>query len=481
MAIYPDWAVKHRLPGTELRLIRGKFYLYEVSSVYDKKKKRARKISGKYLGAISEEKGFVPSEKQQLREKAARVIDLSKISVREFGFTAFLRQFNISIAEALEKSFPGLSLQIIYMAYSRLLYNSPIKNIPFHIAKSMLTAEDISSYSEKYFSGLLRKIGANRQGIAGYMKSFISPNDFVLVDMTNIVTDSRQMRYAKEGYNSNMVFHKQFNLLYIYSSSLLQPVFYRLYAGNLREVTGFKICLQESGLDDAVVIADKGFYSEANIQAMNQENLRYIIPLKRDNRLIDYRFTKSNTLAYFKFEGRYIWHGKLTTEQNRQVFFFLDEQLKVQEKRDYLDRVETLPEYYSIETFHQKEDRFGTIALLTNLPGAEAEQIYTTYKSRNNVEVMFDGIKNVLHADRTYMQNEDALEGWMFINHIALQWYYIIYNLLLLHKQLKRFSVRDFLIHLTEIKKVRIDDRWVLEPTIKSTEALLYKLNIHIT
>ena len=50
-------------------------------------------------------------------------------------------------------------------------------------------------------------------------------------------------------------------------------------------------------------------------------------------------------------------------------------------------------------------------------------------KSRNQIEVMFDGIKNILHADRTYMQNENALQGWMFINHITLQWCYQIYNL----------------------------------------------------
>lgn len=36
---------------------------------------------------------------------------------------------------------------------------------------------------------------------------------------------------------------------------------------------------------------------------------------------------------------------------------------------------------------------------------------------------MFDGMKNVLEADHTYMQNEQTLQGWMFINHITLQWY----------------------------------------------------------
>ena len=51
---HPDWAVKFRRPGTELRRVNDSLYkLYECSSVYDKEKKRARKITGKYLGSIN--------------------------------------------------------------------------------------------------------------------------------------------------------------------------------------------------------------------------------------------------------------------------------------------------------------------------------------------------------------------------------------------------------------------------------------------
>ena len=60
---HPDWAVKFRRPGTELRRITEKRYcLYECSSVYGKEKKRARKITGKYLGSITEEGGRVDKE-----------------------------------------------------------------------------------------------------------------------------------------------------------------------------------------------------------------------------------------------------------------------------------------------------------------------------------------------------------------------------------------------------------------------------------
>jgi len=477
---HPKWATDHRRPGTELRLIRGRYYLYAVSSQYDPVRKRAKKITGKILGTITQENGFVESAKRQLLQKAARGVDPSTICVREFGFTSFLKQYNTIISERLQQYFPEYVPLIMYMAYCRLVHYSPLKNMPFHVARTMLSMEDKTVYTEKDFSTALRAIGSRRSQVTDYLKSFVKANDYVMVDMTNVFTNSEKMRYAQEGYNSEMIFESQFNLMYIYSPGLLQPVFYRLYPGNIREVKGFKTCLQESGLTDAIIIADKGFYSAANINLLEEEGLHYIIPLKRDNALIEYHKLDRKQLGYFKFEQRYIWHLSYEKE-GRKVFLFKDEKLRVQEEKDYLDRIETLPEYYQMETFHQKAERFGTIALLSNVQDQDGQQIFTSYKSRNTIEVMFDGIKNVLHADRTYMQNEDALQGWMFINHIALQWYYIIYTLLKKHKQLKRYSVTDFIKHLYEIKKVRINEQWVQEPQLKATEALLKNLNLHIT
>ena len=256
-----------------LRLLLAGYYLYSVSSKYDPDLKRARKISGKILGSITKENGFIKSEKRLLTEKASKAIDIKSICVREYGITSFLKQYNDSIEMNLREYFPEHFQLIIYMAFARLVQNSPLKNMAFHIAKSMLSIDDPASYNEKTFSAALREIGSLRENVSGYMKSFIKANDYVLVDMTNVFSASEQMRFSKEGYNSDMIFDKQFNLMYVYSPSLVQPVYYRLFSGNIKEVKGFKLCLQESGIADALVIADKGFYSKANIQNLQQEGL----------------------------------------------------------------------------------------------------------------------------------------------------------------------------------------------------------------
>jgi len=49
------------------------------------------------------------------------------------------------------------------------------------------------------------------------------------------------------------------NLMSIFSVKQQMPVYYRLLPGNIKDVSAFKICLQESGVKDATVIIDKGF------------------------------------------------------------------------------------------------------------------------------------------------------------------------------------------------------------------------------
>lgn len=482
---HPEWALKHKRPRTELRFLKGKYYLYEVSSTYDREKKRAKKISGPLLGSITEERGFIPSDKGQLREKAKSGIDIKTISTKEYGFSFYIEHGLQDITLRLKEYFPENWKLIIALAYARFVHHSCIKNMSLHFHRSYLSELYAMEINEKQISQFLRDLGRNREKLSQYMRSFIKPGDFVLADMTNIFSKSTQISFSKKGYNSDMVFEGQFNLLYIYSSNLSMPVFYRLNPGNVREVKAFKLCLEESGLKDVIVIFDKGFYSHANIETIEKYNLRYLAPLKRNNPLIDYSLTEGGKIKtadnFFKFQDRIIWHNQQKIDEGKNLFVFQDDFLKQKEERDYLGRIESKLEGYNLELYHQKKDRFGTIAMVTNDITLTPQGAYQTYKSRMNIEVMFDGMKNVLDADKTYMQNEEALQGWMFINHIALQWYYNLYMLLKDKDILKRHSVNDMTIHLKEIRKVRINQNWIIEPITASTTKLLDKAGLHIT
>ena len=94
---------------------------------------------------------------------------------------------------------------------------------------------------------------------------------------------------------------------------------------------------------------------------------------------------------------------------------------------------------------------------------------------------MIDAMKNLLKADKSNMRNQTSLEGWMFITFIALQCYYSIYKLLSETQLLSKFSPRDILMYLGEIKKVKINEAWHTAEITKKTPKIMAKLNIPIT
>lgn len=481
MTDHPKWATKFKRKGTELRLLKGRYYLYEVKSQWDPAKKRPRKITGKLLGKITKEDGFVESDKAKLRKKEFAV---SKLSVKEYGITAFLGSHLEDYQRLLEKHFPKLWQEIITLAFCKLVHKSSLKNVEFHYLHSYLSELFPGlSLSPKNLAIILQQIGGNRQRILDFFREFGVSEDNILFDGTDLISNSRKMELTKFSKSKKGSFESLVNIMFIFSVTMKRPLYYRILPGDIKDIKAFKLSLEESQVSDAVIIADKGFYSENNISLMRDENLKYIIPLRRNNILINYERIQAGDKrsfgGFFKFEHRVIWHYT-TKAGSDKIDIFLDEELRAEEIKDYLDRTESLPEKYNLDEFHEKQYRFGTIALLNNLEKS-AEHIYSDYKSRSQIETMIDALKNVIGSDKSYMQNEQALEAWMFINYIVMHWYYRIIQMLKSAELNSKYSPMDLILFLAEVKKVKINDRWFLAEITKKTQDLLGSLGIPIT
>ncbi|MDI6886793.1 MAG: transposase, partial [archaeon] len=122
----------------------------------------------------------------------------------------------------------------------------------------------------------------------------------------------------------------------------------------------------------------------------------------------------------------------------------------------------------------------GTITVITDLQESET-RIYELLKCRIEIEQLIDTFKNVLNADRTYMRDDFHMEGWMFINFIALVFYYRIYRLLVEKSLLNNYTPNDILLHLSRIYKLKIADKWLTSEIPKKTRKIIEKLNLPIT
>ncbi len=471
---YPEWVEKQRKPGTSIHCIRGKYYLYEVSSVYDKEKKRARAITGTYLGRITEEGLVPPRAKQQ---------ENSKYSVKEVGASAALLKMGANIQTKLKEVFPKEADEMMTLAILRLVESSPFKRIGLLYERSYLSelfpGLPMSSSS---LSGFLRSVGSRREKIVQFMNGMVGGSEHILFDSTNIITKSESMEINRLGYNSHRQFDPQINLLYAFSCEQRQPVYYRIVPGNVRDVSSFKHAVSESGIQDVTVIADKGFGSKANFDMLEREGIRYIVPLRRNNGAFDRdklkTGDKSSFDGHFMFQKRVVWYYEYTLDSARYIVF-QDSNLRMEEEKDYLQRVEAQHENYTMKGYLERQYDFGTILFRTNRTDSP-EEIYKLYKTRIEVEQTFDFLKNLLETDVIYLQDKYAVEGWAFINHLSLLLAYLIYDRLRSSKLLSKFSIADFIAHLKYIHMINIKSSWVLSEISGKTQELFDTLRLSI-
>ena len=482
---HPDWALACKRPGTELRFINGRYYLYEVSSKWNPEKKRSMKITGKLLGSITEADGFVESEKGRLRKQQLQV---ECMQVKEYGIPSAIDALFDDTVGALRQHFPDLWQRVLCLAYGRLVHRSPLKNMAFHYSGSFLSEQysgvNLSLKSIGYF---LQKLGGDRQRILSFCSSFGMSEDCILFYSTipNLVPRN----------------HVPLNLMFLFSVRLQAPVYYRLLPGNARDINVLKQCYRESGVKDAVIVMDSGFTQQGNFEVMEKNGIKFIVALERNNPLINYKKIQYGDKryfdGYFKHGERYIWHYTITIDGKNSVTVFLDDELRSREQKDYLNRIEnkalnysaleySILDYsaldysvmdYSAEKFSEKLYRLGTVAIMKNI-GKPPGNVFANYTTQGEVKTVIDKFVNIAEADRIFIQNEQALEGWMFINMIALKWYYSILNLLKKKELDKEYSPMDLLLSLSELKKVKINNQWYDAEITKNTRRLLQSLNI---
>jgi len=490
---HPEWALKHKKPGTELKCINGRYYLYGVKSQYVKETKRSKKISLGILGSITPEKGFVASEKGVLKEKSRKTYHNKEVFSLEYGFSKWLMDTleEGGLLEKLKHLFPELWKFIVIMVYGRIAHQSPLKTIPFYLEQSDILnlLEWEGKLHDQKICDLLYELGSMQTSIHNFMKSNDNKKRTVLMDATDIVLQSQNISLAQKGYNSNMDFQLQLVLLYLYDATSFEPVFYRVLPGNIREISALKNTIKMSGFQDCMYIADKGFFSEANIAELEQSQMKYIIPLKRDNKLIPYPklINIEQSDNYFEYLKRFIFFADTKKIANRKINLFLDGKLKEQEKTDYLSRIHSLPENYSKLKFNEKVKTMGTLTLIHNTEFSPNE-LYKEYKNRCEIEQFFDHLKNTIDASCSNMQREESLNAWMFINHISMVMVYKLFKILKttpLNKKQNlnhKYSIQDTVEHLKSIKKIKFsNDEFIISEINKPTKILLNKMKLSIT
>jgi hypothetical protein len=272
---FPVWILPFKEPHTTIKLIKGIYYKYTVTYRYDPGRKRTIPQSGVLLGKITEQNGFVPSPKNTLRQIP---LALPHVDIKTFGLYALFDNLLKDEIPSLKAVFgPERAEALLAFAMFRWAYQSPIKRVLSYQTHDYCSERWGGGVrlSDKYLSSLLRFIGENRELVCSWMRTLVpSGNEnFVLMDSTHVMSASEHLGMNAKGYNGAGDFGKQVRLMCVFQAKLSRPVYCRLINGNMTDISCMSLCVKELDIKEAVFIADKGFYSEKNIKALEGQGL----------------------------------------------------------------------------------------------------------------------------------------------------------------------------------------------------------------
>jgi hypothetical protein len=479
---FPEWVEKQKKRGFEIKKVGNGYYMYERKSKWDPERKKAKKVTGQYVGKVTPD-GIVPPKKRA---------DAPVFSV-EFGATAFLSTTAGDLLDALCERFDDDIAQRVWaMAALRLMSPCPFKRIDHRYETSWMSRILPGlALSPASITHLLDRVGHDRNACAAFMRDTLSPARYLLIDGTGTVSKSEGMDRALPGHSGKHGYIPQINQVYVLSVSDggSAPAFYRNVAGNVPDVTAFSLTVKDAGIENATVVADAGFASKDNFEMLAQTDLDCVIPLKRNTSETDIDAVEYEKI--FNYHHRPIMaHSEL--KDGYRICVFRDEKLRSDELADFVGRGEKANAVASQKkNFDPQKDlrdvtaaakskisSFGTIILRTSLMDADVQNIYETYKIRWEIEQLFDTMRNTVGQDTSFMRDDPGFEAWTFINHVTLV---MACRILAKIRELnmgKDWSLAGVTDHLSRVHAVRVAGDWCIAEVVGKTKKMLDDLSI---
>ena len=482
MSRIPPEIARFRKPGTQIKCIRGHYYLTKVTSRWDPAAKKVRKVYQGHLGTVTPE-GVVP------RKSRRRPVDAPVYS-KEFGATWAVSELTGDIHGMLRKHFAGDADWLYVTALIRCVRHCAMRYTEHFYGVSYLSERfpglNLSSLN---LSNLMTGLGFRRVQMVAFMREFIPDKDaYMLFDGTAMVCNSGNIYEAQRGYNSHGCHDPQINLMYAAAirDEKLMPVFYKRFPGGIRDLSAYENMRNEMGAKNFIAISDKGFVKAGDQAKMEEIGLPYLAPLKRNSS--EYERAPLEKPGLTGFQGRFMYGGRIVWYYEQPVgknakhryLLYLDETLRHLEQSTVRDDDDIGNETAAkVAKVAKRQLLCGTICLKTSLMEGDARTIYSTYKIREEVEQLFDTYKAELDFNTTGMHGAETQEACLFLNHLSIMMAYRVYNVLRKNGALKRYAaVKTPETYLWDVRVTNVGDGWQLEPIPKASRKAIEALGL---
>ena len=157
-----------------------------------------------------------------------------------------------------------------------------------------------------------------------------------------------------------------------------------------------------------------------------------------------------------KFASAFMYNRRPIQSSRRSsrlgyVYMFQDPMTRAEEESSILRDVASSRK--DMEYFEDRKNSLGVFAIISDLDRSPSE-IYEQYKSREEVEQVFDTMKGDLESDKTYLRNNEKVKGFFFIVFLALRIRFRILKVLKDHNLLGKMSVNEIIFELSKMERI---------------------------
>jgi transposase len=489
----------------------GITYAYESISHWDRDKQQSR-ATRHMIGRIDKVTGeIVPTRKKlqntELEKNKQGPVPTTHVARYFYGATYLFDRIGemLNITDDLKQCFPDTYKQILSVAYYLILEdNNPLSRFSkwSSLHKHPFSKDITSQRSSELFASITEEAKEKFFRLQG--RRHIE-SEFWAYDTTSISSYSNLLRQVQYGKNKDNDPLPQLNIALLFGEKSNLPFYYRKLAGNIpdsKTVHNLVDELDVLGYSKVKLVMDRGFYSEANINGLYQNHLKFLIAVQMSlvfvRKELDAIYDDLRTFGHYcekyelytttlqtnwKYTQERPYKGDAIKEDRRiylHLYFNIDKAAedektfdkKLSELRHEIESGKRVPEheslynkYFDIRTTPKRGAQitirpeavkaakryYGYFALISN-ETMNSVTALELYRNKDVVEKAFGNLKERLNMKRMLVSSEQSLDGKLFVEFVALIYLSYIKKQMQDHNLFKSYTLQGVLDKLDVIE-----------------------------
>ncbi len=442
-------------------------YVYEDTPYWDSEKKQGRhnrKCIGKLdsHGQIIYNSFYLPRQQgDQVKDLPAPVVSKTTLLGQNLLLDPIIKR--IGLKRILSKTLGSQdAISVLELAKYSICTGRPLS-----YAETWLDERgfDGSKLSSQRITELMKRLDRDSQNT--FFSSWIEKNmkkKNLLFDISSISSYAKNNPYVERGYNRDKEKIPQINIGLLSSYETHLPLWFSEMPGSMNDSIVLQYVLEQLKklkVPSSVIIGDRAFCSVDNIAHLSDHGHKFLIPVPSNvtwaRELIEkHRHTiqrpgtlipadDTDAIIYGLKTIRKTEHGRMWAhvyydaarkerdvarlmERLQRCKVELDADEPIKNNQSYYDRyfeIKDTPKRGRKVFLKDKEvqayinGQSGFWVLYTN---AEKDPVkaLNAYRQRNDIELLFDDMKNLIDCNRLRVHTDKVMQGRLFVNFITL-------------------------------------------------------------